>query len=438
MKLSFEALGVCLAWLLGWGGDMTIADDVTAAEYDKCIQTSNGRMFLDNAIWYDTNPNCRQINYNNRVILDATGLSKRHLGYWEDLLASGLLSESDATPIIGMIDNCHIIDEPDIKRCDFDPEKDSLSYALDATVKELDFCHKRACDYAARLGNITKSTTGSKIMSLINSSLVYRSNRRIRVLEEDVLKDYLKWLFYYNPFKPLDFTEDDIKKAVEVWKRLINEPSSYITNHCAEHQLRHFLYDVLKIKLLASSFLNLSNTEQDIYVNGTIPRANKGVMNAILQLNVIAIIKSMPTHEAAQKIYRDLEPITQLGWWYYEQFKATDLKYRLEEFLNSMSPQYRALEFPLEQIKQWAEDMRAVAAHFELTLNKTKRLQAEIKPYLAKNMTASSIHECVEYVASSSSISSPNPWWLPNSPIFHVAICSLFWARLTHLLELSS
>ncbi|KAI5187819.1 hypothetical protein NEHOM01_2391 [Nematocida homosporus] len=440
MKLSFEVLGVGLAWLLGWGSDMTSADNVTAPERrDGCAYTRDGFRLFQDRLRYSANPDCIRMDYKNNDILNDDDIPKQHLTHWDDLLASGLLCESEANTLLQMLSVCYIIKQPRSKECPFDIEKDSLSYALAMTIAKFQKRYDMAYEYHEQLKAVTKSTTGADIVSLFRHRSYETADAKYKLLKKVILKDYSKWLAYSNPFEALNITEDEIKNAVEAWKTAIKDESTYGTNDCLEHQLRYFLYDVLRIQLMASSFLNISKERWGRYVNGTISSEHKNEIDAILKLNVVDLIRNVPADEAAKTIYKQLSRVRHLGWWYYNNFQTTDLRHRLNELLNDLSAQYRSFEFSLDQIKQWADDMKMVSIHLLFTLSRAKQLQEKLAPELAKSTSSSSIHKCVEYLATKSlPASSSNTNLPPNSPMFHVAIGSLIWARLTHLFGLSS
>ncbi|KAI5186625.1 hypothetical protein NEHOM01_1593 [Nematocida homosporus] len=436
-------LGAGLVGLLGWNSDLTSGQSADASHVAKRIWRDYYAGLEDNwqlakyTIEYNSNPQCSKIEFKDGDVIDNEIMPNYYVQFWVRLLANGLLSDSDTKRIIAMLDNCHQINNPNAKSCSLDLEKESLSYALDRIIKELENVQAISQRYSYRLRNIIRTVTGNTITYLLETSNPNNFTNNIKAVQ-DALQDYCgPGLFNRSPFTSLELTEENINKVFETWKESIQNPSVFSTDLRAQKQLRHFLYDMLRMKLVVSSLSTYSNPPLSTYHNGMINDETQNHIDALLRLNIAVVIKSMPVDKAVKKLIAELSRGPSIINRYHDCYQMPDFMPRMYMFSGFLLDNSRT-RIPIEDIKQRAEDMKKISDHFKHILEKTKQLKAALSPHLANTKAASSIHECVEYLAANpSSASSFKSNWMSNSPILHKLITSLLWTRLTQLLGLS-
>ncbi|KAI5186704.1 hypothetical protein NEHOM01_1643 [Nematocida homosporus] len=437
-------LGVGLAWLLGWSSDMTSgqmtgadADDNTKINWeDHCVKSDNGLQIAKEAIRYDANPKCSEVEFKVGDAFRRDKSSDYYVVLWLRLLKPGLLSDYDINRIVAMMNNCRRIHSLDAKTCPNDLEKGSLLLAIDNLICDIEKGQAACQGYIEMLKKLPKSVTGKDAGSSpisLDSSMYKDLHNKV----SDLIQTYSPFHLFRFPALSLDWANDSNKEAFETWKMLIKNSTVSNTNICAQKQLRHFLYNVLRMQLMLSSLSMLSNPPLSGYPALTISNDDQKHIDDILKLNIAAMIKSMPADEAAEKVREKLSHSIGLVTKFRSAFEQPGYIDRLNSkfektYGNNMG------HFTAKTIKQLIDDLMEVSKWFKFLLDKTKKLQAQLKSQLTNTTTASSIHECVEYLATNpSSASSLKSSWIPNSPILHILISSLFWARLAHLLELS-
>ncbi|KAI5187834.1 hypothetical protein NEHOM01_2398 [Nematocida homosporus] len=469
-------LGVGLAWLLGWSSDitsgqMTGADDDNNTKInwkDHCVKSDNGWQITGVAIDYDANPECSEMKFKEGDVLEVEEPSDYYVTKWKVLLKLGLLSDYDTKRIATMMNNCRRIHSLDAKTCPNDLEKDSLLYAIESAIYDIEKGQTACQGYIEMLEKLTKSAAGKDALpslGSLDSSKYEGLHKEVR----DLIQTYSPFYIFYLPVVILGLANDSNKHTFEAWKTLINNSTVSNIDLCGQKQLRHVLYDTLRMQVMLSNLSNLSNTPLSAYPNITISNDDQKHIDDILNLNIADLIKNMPADEAAEKVREKLSHSIGLQVKYDSFFKQPDYIKRLtgefeRAYGNNMD------QVPIETIKQHINDLKEVSKWFKPLLDKTKKLQAQFNAQLTNTTTASSIHECVEYLTTnativtddttttdtdtladdthttspttphntmSSSASSLKSSWMPNSPILHILISSLFWARLAHLLELS-
>ncbi|KAI5184784.1 hypothetical protein NEHOM01_0386 [Nematocida homosporus] len=457
-------LGVGLAWLLGWSSDMTSgqmtdvdADNNTKINWeDYCVESKRGWRIAEVAIAYDTNPECSEMNFKERKLINRYEPSDYYVVKWLRLLGFGLLSDYDTKYIATMLNNCRQIHNLDVNICPNDLEKGSLLYAIDNAINVFEKGYAISQRYIVELEKLTKSVAGKGALSSLGS-LDLSKYKGLHNEVSGLIQAYIPSYVFYFYTLSFDLDKDSNKEAIETWKTLIKNSTVSNTDLCAQKQLIHVLYEMLRLQLMLSSFSKLSKSPLSAYPNITISNDDQKHIDDILKLNIAAMIKNMPTDEAAEMVREKLLYIDDLQGRYRLDFKRPDYIIRLgrpfeKAYNNNMG------QFTAESIKQLIDDLEKVSKWFKLLLDKTKQLQDQFNAQLTNTTTASSIHECVEYLATttdtladdtpntspttphntmSSSASSLKSSWMPNSPILHILISSLFWARLVHLLELS-
>ncbi|KAI5188046.1 hypothetical protein NEHOM01_2506 [Nematocida homosporus] len=447
-------LGVGLAWLLGWSSDitsgqMTGADDDNKNKInweDHCLKYENGEQIADKAIKYDANPKCSEMKFKEGDVFDGHKPSSYYVDMWLRLLKLGLLSDYDTKRIATMMNKCRRIHSLDAKTCPNDLEKGSLLLAIESAINGFEKGYAISQRYIVELEKLTKSTAGKDALSS-RGSLDLSQYKDLHNDVRYLIQTYSIFYVFYFPVLSFDWAKYSNKKAFETWKPLIKNSTVSNIDLCAQKQLRHFLYEILRLQLMLSSLSNFSNTPLSAYPNITISNDEQKYIDDILKLNIAAMIKSMPADEAAEKVREKLSHSIGLEDKYKSAFEQPGYINRLdrefdEAYNNSMD------QVTAKTIKQLIDDLKEVSKWFKPLLDKIKKLQAQFKSQLTNTTTASTIHECVEYLTTnattdtphntmSSSASSLKSSWMPNSPILHILISSLFWARLAHLLELS-
>ncbi|KAI5186793.1 hypothetical protein NEHOM01_1713 [Nematocida homosporus] len=454
-------LGVNLAWLLGWSSDMT-SDQMTGADNkaggqmkmvgtdimtdasnkteinwkDHCIKTEDYQWIGVRAIEYDSNPKCSKMKFKEGYVLDSYEAPDYYVWKWRQLLKFGLLGDSDTNRIITMINNCHLIHNLDANICPNDLEKDSLLYAIDKVISDFERGYALSQGYIVEFEKLTRIAPGEISLSIIDS-LTWAGDWTKQAAINNLMMNYNPF-HIFRIFVPFDrLTTDHIKQAIETWKVLIENPTQTNPNTCAQKQLRHFLYDILRVQLALSIFSNLSNPSLSVYPNITISNDDQKYIDDMLKLNIADMIKNMPADEAAQEAREKLSYGYKLQWRYESAFVQPDYIDRLNDafIIIHIAPEKNIV---LENGKQLIDDMKKAAKWFESVKDKTKKLKTVLSPYLSNTRTASSIHECVEYLTTKPpSTAIPKSNHASNSPTTPKHIANLFWTHLPHLFGLS-
>ncbi|KAI5184980.1 hypothetical protein NEHOM01_0531 [Nematocida homosporus] len=435
MKLSFELLGIGVSGLLAWlcgitSGQVTsIADKAESAWEKHCIRISSSSRFANAAIEYDANPQCSKIDPKNEKVLGNTGPVEHYRVYWEHVLSAGLLSNSDTQRIIALLQNCHLINSQDVELCPFDLEKDSLSYALDKTIKKFEKYYVIGHEYAAKLGQIDKPTTGAELALLLGPADDDANHSKFNAILEPLLMDYVDQLFNWTPPDVFEWSLHQILPDVNTWRKIIQNPTATTTNLCAQKQLRHFLYALLQIQLHTSSFLSLSNKPQGFYHQTTInttPRKELKDFREELELKAIDIIKTTSINDRSDllKISTAASRAPLIRVMHSKYFQRTEFSKRLSHLHNSLLDGSTFMFF-VNEIKQWSDDLKIVAERFKYIVKRTKQLQLKLKPYLTPTQTTPNIHDCVEYLTTDPqpNIHLPNDAYDSNQdPLFHNSV----------------
>ncbi|KAI5186537.1 hypothetical protein NEHOM01_1537 [Nematocida homosporus] len=537
-------LGVGLAWLLGWSSDITSGqmtgdddDDNTKINWEHhCVNSDNGWQITSRAIRYDANPECSEMKFKEGGMLGMGEPSVYYVTKWLELLELGLLSDFDTKRIATMMNNCRRIHSLDAKTCPNDLEKDSLLYAIDNVIDDIEKGQAACQRYIVELEKLTKSVAGKEALSS-RGSLDLSQYKDLHNYVRGLIQTYSPFHIFYFPVLSFDWANDNIKKAFETWKPLIKNSTVSNIDLCAQKQLRHFLYEMLRLQVMLSSLLKLSNPPLSAYSINPISNDDQKHIDDILKLNIAAMIKNMPADEAAEKVRKELSD------GYGLKGKSGLVSVR-PDYLMRLSNSFpdaddnNMVQFTAKAIQQLIDDLKKTSEWSMPLLDKIKQLQAQFNAQLTNTTTTSSIHECVEYLTTntttttvnttnvtpsttdtltsdttttdtvtltdnttnvtpsttdtlttdttttavtpnttnvtvtttdtltddtttvavtttddttdtpntspttphntmSSSASPLKSSWMPNSPIFHILISSLFWTRLAHLLGLS-
>ncbi|KAI5187099.1 hypothetical protein NEHOM01_1930 [Nematocida homosporus] len=360
-------------------------------------------MLFNDVIEYNANPNCLHSYYGiaNATSNDAKTLTM-YLEFWESALKVGLANDSDLTQLFAMLDNCQPIDNPGVKACSSDIEKDSLSYALVNVIKELEYRHRVIHDYIAKLEGVTEGVPGVTLASLLRTSNEEDIEDKIIIVTDGFLLDYYNIAIVYNPLRLWVQIPSNIKAMVESWKTIVDNTTLPSSTFCAQQQLRHFLYSMLKLRLLGANLLNVPNTTVGAYANIAVDSQTQDIVNSTSKLDIVDMIKTMPTDEVIAKIAKKGDNIFAVETSYTWLLKRAELWDRLSEARRFCDPSLPEayMDVPVERIKLWASDLRILLEHFQTLAEKTKQLQTKLKPYLTNNKTATSIHECIEYASA--------------------------------------
>ncbi|KAI5187901.1 hypothetical protein NEHOM01_2437 [Nematocida homosporus] len=402
MKFSFGILEVGLGWLLGWSSDMNSgqianADNNTKINWEHhCLKSTRGWQTVWQAIEYDANPACSEMKFKVGDAFKRDKLSAYYVANWEQLLKLGLLGDYDTKRIATMMNKCRRIHSLDAKTCPNDLEKDSLLYAIDNFIYGIEKGQAACQRYIDALEELTKSAAGKDA----GSSLISLDSSKYKDLHKevrDLVRTYSPFYIFYLPVLSFDLTKDSNKHTFETWKTLINNSTVSNIDLCTQKQFRHFLYEILRLQLMLSSLSNLSNPPLSTYPNITISNDGQKHIDDILKLNIAAMIKNMPADEAAEMVREKLSSNYELEGMYRWIFNQPGYIDRLgrpfeKAYNNNMG------QFTDESIKQLIDDLMEVSKWFKPLLDKTKKLQAQLKSQLTNTAATSSIHECVEYL----------------------------------------
>ncbi|KAI5187157.1 hypothetical protein NEHOM01_1973 [Nematocida homosporus] len=417
MRVPFEFIGVGLAWLWGWMGGMADAADLDTTNWlDHCIRDDYGIWASEYALTYYSSPDCLKLDPNDKLSLNSEGgrIPKKWIQYWRNVLERGAQNFSNNHQLMAMLNHCHQVTNPVLPPCPFDLEKDSLPLALAASVKHLKVPRDLIRNYSMRLKAITESTTEGNIKSLFETANSDEFGYLFKISIDD-LNVMLNDLLFINSFLCNfgDLNEGEIMKKVTIWKSIIDKqgsPAATKETLCAENQLRHFLYSVLRCQLFASNYLDLPNTSIGHFSNFQISGEQKQVIGSLLDLKVYDLIKNKPIEAAVGKIYQVLKDANELDWWTVWDDKVASLKDILFTLRNVVKfPGYTAVT--VGDTKQWADTLDVMVAYIDYILDSVAQLKTKLTPsFTASPDTSASIHDCVDYL-----VATPNP----NIPTFN-------------------
>ncbi|KAI5185066.1 hypothetical protein NEHOM01_0571 [Nematocida homosporus] len=414
MKLSFEFLGITLAWLLSWAGKAAIAEDILHSKsLDNCIMKNDSAVIDFAAVEYDTNPQCPQSKAIGNLLFDrgpGTTVENWAKG-WADMFWQASPDFYNNPMSAAILSHCRPISSPKYNSCPFDLEKDTLITATEEAIHRFVAILPIARRYIKALQTFSDSITNEEVAALYATATNGLLDKRGDLTGIYFFCDIMRSVaMFYTTWEPAGgLTKSGIKSAVEIGKRIIDNPDPTEETFCAERQFRHFLYRILRSQLKILSFLNLPKTPLGKYYKFEVNNHWKGKLEALVNLNIPNIVKSMPVDAAVNKIYNTFNDAYVLDWQWDWRSKVGLLVQRSYMFSEAGMGPKGAPSIPLSEVKDWVKDLDITTEQIEYILHVLGTLKHKLtNPSAVSANSSTSIHECVEYLGRASSSTGPS------------------------------
>ncbi|KAI5185082.1 hypothetical protein NEHOM01_0587 [Nematocida homosporus] len=412
MKLSFESMGIGLAWLLSWSSSPSSAKDTSVIRWwHECAKVESGHWLARSAIVYESERLCPNLDTKDLAKLNGPEgrALKRYIQYWKEILKTGPVGPSGTQQLVAILDNCQRISSPHFDSCPIDLEKYSLSQALIEIADSLKEYQALIQAYAQKLTMAGSAPNGYYLKHLFEVANSEQFGDQYKISTDDIrgfFNDFITIKQYTCNFN--DLTENDIEKAVRIWKEIVENPDRPpATNKtfCVEKQLRHFLYRVMKGQLFALNFLDLPKSPIGRYCEFQVNSEQKIVFESFLDLKMLDLMTSLPAKDAAQKIYRVLKSISDSPYWVIWNEHVDKVQNHLDNLHRSLSTAGTYDVAATDHPKQRSDALMAISDHAQAVLTNVYHLRDKLVESLAVHPNnTNSIHSCVDYL-----ITKPNP-----------------------------